>query len=80
MTAGCQRSRATCARAAGETPYSLSKDTLLEFGRHTRVHLNRDTLLGLLEDPDCQVTGSGSNLEDDVGRLQVGLRDSRRQR
>lgn len=58
---------------------SLSHEALLDLGRHPGVHLNRDALLDLFEDPDRQVAGSGPDLEDDVGRLQEGLRRQERE-
>lgn len=57
--------------------YSLAHESLLDLGRHARVHLDSDALLDLLENADRQVTGSGTNLKHDVGRFQERLRSIR---
>lgn len=49
--------------------------TLGDLAGHTGVQFHGDQLLGLLENAHADVTGSGTDLEDGVGRLEVGLFD-----
>jgi hypothetical protein len=52
---------------------SLSQHTLLHFGCHSRVHLDGNDFPTSFEDPDGQITGSGTNFQHDIGRFQAGL-------
>lgn len=53
----------------------LSLDTLAQLGGHARIHLDDGGLLGLFQDADRKVTGTGTNLEHHVCWLEVGLVD-----
>lgn len=55
--------------------YSLSLNTLAQFGSHAWVHLYDSGLLCLFQNTDRQVTGTGTDFENHIGRLEVGLVD-----
>ena len=57
------------------TADSLSKNTFLHFGRHTRIHLDRHYLLTLLEDPDGEIARPGTHFQYNIGWFEVGLGD-----
>jgi len=54
---------------------SLSLHTLAQLGGHTRIHFDGGGVFALFEDADSQVTSTRPDLEDHVGRAQVGLVD-----
>lgn len=56
--------------------YSLSLNTLAQFSSHAWVHLNNGGLLGLLKNTNRQITRTGTDFEDHIGGLQVGLVDN----
>ena len=51
-------------------------DTLGDFGTHTGIEFDGDDLLGLLEGADRDVTGTGTDFDDDIGGLEEGLVDN----
>lgn len=51
-------------------------DTLGDFGTHTGIKFDGDDLLGLFEGADRDVTGTGTDFDDDIGGLEEGLVDN----
>lgn len=47
--------------------------TLCDFSSHARIDFDSDDFLCCFQNADSQVTGSRTNFEDDIGRLEVGL-------
>lgn len=50
-------------------------EALGHFGRHSRIQLHRNDLLGLLQDLRGQVSRSGTDFEDHITLLEIGLID-----
>lgn len=62
-----------CVLSAPEKRRERVASNLCDFCRHPGVELDRDELLGLFQDPHGQITGTGTNFENSVGRFQFGF-------
>jgi len=59
--------------ANGKRPHSLPKDPLLYLRSHSRIRFDRHDSSTVGEDPDGEITGPGTDFEDDIGGFEIRL-------